>query len=65
MEKKHVGLKTGGKQAQRKGTGGTRHWGLHHQPIVPGPPGFQGQWLLSASAAAVINTSLDNKAGSS
>lgn len=34
------------------------------QPIVPGPPAFQGQWPLSASAAAVINTSADIKAGS-
>lgn len=34
------------------------------QPIVPGPPGFQGQWPLSASAAAVINTSAHVKAGS-
>lgn len=64
MEKKHVGLETGEKQAQRKGTGGSRRWGLHHPPVVPGSPGFQGQWPLSASAAAGINTSADIKAGS-
>lgn len=36
---------------------------MHHQPVVPGP-GFQGQWPLSASAAAVICTSAGTKAGS-
>lgn len=60
-KKKHVGLKTGEKQAQEKGTGGSRRRGLHHQPIVPA---FQGQWPLGASAAAVMNTSADIKAGS-